>query len=537
MFRLYFSKVENISKQIFTLLILALVLRIFNFSFPSLTADEARIAFRGYTLSRNGADELGRKFPFVFNSLADYQLPLTSYISAAGALFFGKSDLGARIPFVILGLVLVVLTYKVAVLLSVERSFPLFSSLAVATSPILIFLSKIPNESIVLTTLLLWLFYLLIQKKVNKLLISLAVILLLLTSKFSWFIVSPFIGFSVFIFRDNLKFKNRLHISLIGLILSILIFTLFLQIPQSKRSLLENNLTLFSDMTITNGINKIRGQSIESGLPRPLGQVLANKSHFVFVGLLNWLSNLQPAIFFSQFDKNGNLGFINMGAFPKVTIIPAILGIVFLIRTGRSKILLYLLLITFPSFFIYPGFSPGVVIPALPFIAFLIAFGFVNLKKIYMKLIIGIMVFELFMNFTFLTAQVKLTTDLRPQWVKSVAERIYQLSRNNKLLIADDIVVDPTSFIFWYSDLNEKDAYLDVPYPYKFRQTELGNVKIIGASNVIRNCGAGENIKFISGKRDLERIKNLNVSTFSESFSNSRDDILGYLYESGVCIN
>lgn len=537
MIRLYFSKVENLSKQFFILLTLALILRILNFSFPSLTADEARIAFRGYTLSRSGVDELGRKLPFVFNSLNDYQLPLTSYISAAGALFFSKSDLGARIPFVIIGLILVILTYKIATLLSTEKHFPLFSSLTVVTSPILIFLSKIPNESIVLTTLLLWLFYLLIQKRINISLIFLAVILLLLTSKFSWFILTPFILYTTFIFRKDLKFKKKLSIALMGLIFPIITFAFFLQIPQARRSLLENNLSLFSDVTITNGINKIRGQGIESGWPKPLEQALVNKSYFIFVGLLHWLSNLQPAIFFSQFDKDRVLGFINMGAFLKITIIPAILGIIFLIKDGKRKLLLYPLIITFPATFIYPRISLELVIASLPFMAFLFAFGFLHLKEKYIKLIILIMIFELSMNFAFLSAQTKLTTDLRPQWIKYLAYKVYQVSLSNKLLFSDDITNDPASFIFWYSNLDPEDAFLDVPYPYKFRQTELGNIKIIGASSTLRNCGPGENVKLVSGNRDLDRIKDLNTPTFTANFSNDRGNVKAYFYKSGICIN
>lgn len=513
------------------------MLRIFNFSFPSLTADEARVAFRGYTLSRSGVDELGRKFPFVFNSLNDYQLPLTSYISALGALFFGKSDLGARIPFLILGLILIMLTYKVAALVSTERRFPFFSSLIIVTSPILIFLSKIPNESIVLTTLLLWLFYLLIQKKVNILLFFLAVILLLLTSKFSWFVITPFILYTTFVFRKNLEFKNRLSVALIGLIFPIITFALFLHIPQAKRSLLENNLTLFSDVTITNGINKIRGQGIESGWPKPLEQTLVNKSYFIFVGLFHWLSNLQPAVFFSQFDKDRILGFLNMGAFLKITIIPAILGIIFLIKDGKRKLLLYPLVITFPAAFIYPGISLELIVASLPFMAFLLAFGFLQLKEKYIKLVILIMIFELSMNFAFLSAQTKLTTDLRPQWIKSLAHKVYQVSLSNKLLFSDDITNDPAPFIFWYSNFNPKDAFLDVPYPYKFRQTELGSIKIIGASSTLRNCGPGENVKLVSGNRDLDRIKDLNTPTFTANFSNDRGNVKAYFYESGICTN
>ncbi len=296
-------------RQVFILIILTVFLRILNFSFPALTTDEARVAFRGGELYKNGVDELGRKFPILFNSLDDYQLPLVSYISALGAGIFGKSELGARAPFILVGLILVLLTYKVSTQLSREKSFHFFSAFIVAISPVLIFVSKVPNESIIVTTLLLLLFYLLNKDKCNLILIFLTLILLIFTSKFSWFIITPFIIYTVFIYRDTLNMKDKLKLSLISFVFAVLAFAFFLQVPQGTRSLSENNLSLFSDITTKNGINRIRGQGIESGWPPILEQILINKAQFFLVASLHWLSNMQPAIFFSKFSKDGNLGF------------------------------------------------------------------------------------------------------------------------------------------------------------------------------------------------------------------------------------
>ncbi|MCL4418089.1 MAG: glycosyltransferase family 39 protein, partial [Actinobacteria bacterium] len=133
------------------ILFAAFLIRIYNFSFPFFTSDEARIAYRGYTLATFGKDELGRFFPVLFNSLKDYDLPLTSYLTAGGEMFFGKSDLGARMPFVIIGTLLVLLVYQIAKFFSQESYFRLTSAFIAGFSPTLIFLSKIPNQSIVLT--------------------------------------------------------------------------------------------------------------------------------------------------------------------------------------------------------------------------------------------------------------------------------------------------------------------------------------------------------------------------------------------------
>ena len=66
------------------IIFLAFFIRVYNLPFPAFTADEARIAYRGYTLANLGKDEMGRTFPVIFNSLSDYQLPVTSYLAAFG---------------------------------------------------------------------------------------------------------------------------------------------------------------------------------------------------------------------------------------------------------------------------------------------------------------------------------------------------------------------------------------------------------------------------------------------------------------------
>src|SRR3989344_5903755 len=107
---------ENFKKPaylIFSLLIFVFLLGIINFSFPAFTSDEARIAYRAFALSNYGKDELGRNWPLVFNSQIDYQLPATSYLAALGVFLFGINDFWVRIPFNILGLGIIFLTYKI----------------------------------------------------------------------------------------------------------------------------------------------------------------------------------------------------------------------------------------------------------------------------------------------------------------------------------------------------------------------------------------------------------------------------------------
>ncbi len=226
-----------------------------------------------------------------------------------------------------------------------------------------------------------------------------------------------------------------------------------------------------------------------------------------------------------------------MGAFPKIAIIPALLGIIFLIREKKSKIFLYPFILTWPAALIYPKFSPEVVVLTLPFVSILIAFGFLHLKKMLAGIIMTFMIVELLVNFLFLFPQIKSTNDLRPDWIKPVVWDAYNLSNKDQVLMSDDITDDPASYIFWYTNLNPEASFLNIPYPYKVRQVNLGNIKLVGASDSFRSCSQGEVYKFFSSARDLERVKDLNSAKVIKTYSNSQGDVIAYFIESGVCIN
>ena len=75
----YKDKVTKKTLLLFSIIFfISVFIRLINISLPFFTADEARIAYRGYVLASLGKDELGRSYPLIFNSKNDYQLPVTS---------------------------------------------------------------------------------------------------------------------------------------------------------------------------------------------------------------------------------------------------------------------------------------------------------------------------------------------------------------------------------------------------------------------------------------------------------------------------
>ena len=501
------------NRRIIYLLIIIFVafsIRLYNFSFPFFTADEVRIAYRGFSLVETGRDELGRRTPLIFNSLEDYQLPVTSYFTASGMLLFGKTDFGVRFSFIILGTILVFLIYKITRILSEDENLSLIAAIIASFSPTLIFLSKIPNESIVLVFLLTLLFYILIQKQINIIIFFIISILIISTSKQSWLILTPFVYSTLYFFQEKMLFQKKIILTGIVLVISLLAFTSFLIIPQGKRSLMENNFSIFDDITLKNGINRLRGQGMESGWPSLLEKMYFNKVILLPVGFLHWLSNISPSIYFGQFDNNGLFSYSRIGAFSKALIIPAFLGIIFLIKEGRKKqrlLLLFILVITFPAIFIFPKINSALISVTIPFLIFIVAFGFKKLPKPYTIIVLLVMAIEILINILFLNAEIKNTNNLRPSWIVPIISKIDDVSKAKAITVSDNIVEDIIPYIGWQTKMLP-DTPLNIDnFPYKVRQTSINNIVLHGDDKEKNICKSKVKKDLLISNRDLKLIE------------------------------
>lgn len=531
----------NIFRITILVIFFSFVIRFINLGFPIFTNEEARIAHRAYTLVNTGRDELGRKYPLIFNALDDYQLPLVSYITMTGVAIFGKTDLGVRIPFVLIGTLLVFLMFKISKFFSTDFKFRYISAFIVATSPVLAYLSKIPNDAIVLTLLFVLLFYLITNNK-NAVIIILTMVLAALTSKFTWFILLPFIFYTIWLSKLSIRSKKGYFLLGASLLITVIAFLLFLNIPQSRRSLLENNFSILSDITIQNGVNRLRGQGMQSNWPPPVDRLLFNKLNFLIVGLLHWTSHLNLTILFGQFDEMGKLGFSYLGAWVKILIVPFFLGLYLIIKKEdqRAKKLLFLpFLLTFPSIFIYPNFTIELIVVTLPFIAILISFGCLHIiqNRKWLALGLFLITFELLINMLNVAPEYKNTNNLRPNWIAEIVKDVFRSSINNQIAVSDDIVSDIVPFIGWYSSQGSNISILDINWPYKYRQYDLTNIKVIGSQEKFRTCGIEEKITLYASKRDFSKIEKFIVAKVIRIYKDSLGEERVYLIEEKACLN
>lgn len=505
------------------LLISSLFIRIIPIDFPFFTSDEARIAIRGYLLAISGKDELGRSYPLLFNSLTDYQLPVVSYMTALGEILFGKSDLGARSIFMLIGVAMIFLAYKTA---------GLMSAFFIAFSPSLIFLSKVPNETIILVFLIMLLLFLVKDKKINLPLLLTVIILSFLTSKVAWFIVPAF-----------LFLIKKPKMGILTLIFSAAVLLIFLNIPQGKRSLIENNFPIFQDQAITSSINQLRGQDQKIVWPHLLERLLFNKSHIFLAGFLHWMSNTSPAVYFGQFDMGGLKGFMSMGAFPKAAVIPFALGLVFIVRNKDRKFIAlfwYILLFSAPLLFLYPSDGKDLIVLTLPFMSVVMALGMIKLNNFFKSSIITLAVLEVIVNIFFLSPEIKNANSIRPGWIREITDEAFKLSQRDKVAISDNLVSDIAPFIKWFTPKEEKEYFSDMHFPYKFRQTNIANIKIIGSEDSFYKCGLDSPTHIIASKRDLKKIHYfLNIipsETVKKTYFDSLGEETAYLLERVICV-
>lgn len=528
----------NVSIVVIT--ICALLIRLVPIDFPAFSTDEARVAYRGHTLATMGKDELGRPTPILFNSLTDYQLPTVSYFTALGVLLFGKSDIGVRIPFILFGVGLVFLIYKIAQTFSPKKEFWVLCAIIIAFSPGLVFLSKIPNESILLTFNFALLFYILTRNKINLIFVFAVIVLLLFTSKFAWFVVSPFVLFTLIFYQENLSKRFKINFFILCLLLSTVTISFFLQVPQSKRSLSENNFPIFSDLTIKNGIDKLRGQGLEAGWPSSLERLLFNKSYYLTVGFFHWLSHFQPTLYFGQLDSKGEHGFISMGAWPKLVIIPFGIGLIILIKMGNRKFTLlpaFLFILTYPLIFVYPDYRQDLIVTSLPFMVPVIALGLINTDYLMRIVLIGLIILEVGINLIYLDSDIKNTNNLRPFWVKSIVTDGFNLSQKSKVAFSDDITSDIVPFIGWYTQLPPQSGFLNIPFPYKFRQTQVAKeMKIVGSNDSFYKCGFDQPTYIFASRRDLEKIQRMEEIEIDKSYKDSLGADVAFLLPPTICV-
>ena len=113
---------------------------------PGFYRDEAAIAYNAYTLSQDGKDEYGARFPLFIKSFGDYKSPLYVYLLAAVFRVTGPSTAVARTFSAVLGLAAVLVVYLLASRSRTGRPIALAVTALAGLSPWLFEISRLVFE-------------------------------------------------------------------------------------------------------------------------------------------------------------------------------------------------------------------------------------------------------------------------------------------------------------------------------------------------------------------------------------------------------
>lgn len=246
---------------------------------PSLYWDEASQGYNAYSILKTGKDEHGEVFPIArFKAFGDYKAPVYIYLDVPFIGIFGKTTLGVRFPSAFFGSLTVLLTYFLVYELFYKsenkKKLGLWAAFFLAISPWHIQLSRAAYEANIatfFTVLGIFLFFLAKRTRPKFFVLSAISFILGFYSFNAHRIFIPLfcILLGIIYFKDLLKVRKIIGISIaIGFIL-LLPFIIYLRTPESK--LRFNEVNIFTDIEVIRQSNRMIAQDNNSIVARFFG--------------------------------------------------------------------------------------------------------------------------------------------------------------------------------------------------------------------------------------------------------------------------
>ena len=419
---------------------------------------ETLIGYRSFLLLNDHKDETGRNFPLLFTSFQDYQLPVSTYIVVPFVKALGLNKNAVRLPFALISSFSLLCFY-----LLIRRFFPnepllaTFALLFFSLSPGNLFLSRFASENnLALNIFIIGLtFFLLLDRNWSFVLGSLLFIIVIFTSKIAWFILPPLLALIAIFSKDRLLKLKFLVTFLVVLSSLVILFVNYFKLPGAKRSLVENELNLFNNLAISNGINSLRGQDISAG-NQYLGKLFHNKLFYLVKLSENFVQQFTPRFYFAAGDKNPLHGLSNTGPLFLFLLPLVVFGLLSLAKKGYEKIkylLILLAVLSLPSIFILPTPDQVKSVFAYPLFIILSSMGLVKIKN---KLILIVLIIFILANvsFVFYDGLYKEPVRAQKEWAYGIEEAAKIIKDSypeyKAVYFTDDYVSDPGPIILFY---------------------------------------------------------------------------------------
>lgn len=128
----------------------------------ALNRDETALGYNAFSIMTAGMDEWGQRWPLTFRSFGDYKLPGYIYTLSVFLRLFGTADWVVRLPSVLAGIGLIVVTYGIVHRLTHNPLAAMMSATIVSIQPWELFYSRMGYEAhlglfLFLTSVLCWL--------------------------------------------------------------------------------------------------------------------------------------------------------------------------------------------------------------------------------------------------------------------------------------------------------------------------------------------------------------------------------------------
>ncbi len=328
-------------KMLFLVVLIALGLRLFHLisNPPAISWDEASLGYNALTISTTGKDEHGEFLPLArFIAFGDYKPPGYIYATVPFVKLLGLSVLSMRLPSVLAGIGMVIITYFLVKELFGSKKMALLSSFFLAVSSWSVFLSRAAYESNLASFFNLcgvYFLYLSFKKKWT----------LILSVLFFWLsfytfnanrIIAPVLFITLLIFNLK-KVTGNIKWFILSIILSVIFLLPSISYFQSRESRLR-----FQEVSIFNNLEPIKLSNIRLQIDGMsiVSRVMHNRRVlFALDFLKHYSDNFKLGFLFSQGDVNPRLNVQSMGQLYVFDLFFMILAVYFMSKRLDKRII------------------------------------------------------------------------------------------------------------------------------------------------------------------------------------------------------
>jgi 4-amino-4-deoxy-L-arabinose transferase-like glycosyltransferase len=300
----------------------ALALRLYQLSSNPviLNRDEASLAYNAFMLKEIGRDEWGRSWPLTLESFGDWKLPGYPILLVVFFNIFGSSDFVVRLPSVIAGTILTILSYYMAKTFKLKDRYALLFSLLVAISPVFFFYSHAAWEANVGLCYLIGMLLIILNRKKTWHDVLLFVIAVLAVFTYNTpFLLLPFV---IAIIPLRTGFKN--YYNWITPVLGLSTIFLLVGYIQFKISTQKSGITIFSDETVLMAYPAFREQF--SGI---FQAIIANKYiYWLTIIISNIIKSFSPKFLVTMGGTHPWHSQVNFAHFYYLTYLTALIAII-----------------------------------------------------------------------------------------------------------------------------------------------------------------------------------------------------------------